>query len=66
MTQCITYRCMITRLPPSAPLSPPLSPQMQANWSAITSKIGSSVQIVGDDLLVTNPKRIAGECPRHS
>ena len=29
-----------------------------SNWSALTAKVGSSVQIVGDDLLVTNPKRI--------
>lgn len=28
-------------------------------WSAITQKVGSKVQIVGDDLLVTNPERIA-------
>ncbi|MDP6670712.1 MAG: phosphopyruvate hydratase, partial [archaeon] len=28
-------------------------------WKALTEKIGSKVQIVGDDLLVTNPKRIA-------
>lgn len=30
-----------------------------ANWTAINAKMGSKVQIVGDDLLVTNPKRIA-------
>jgi enolase len=29
------------------------------HWSAIQAKIGSNVQIVGDDLLCTNPKRIA-------
>ncbi len=27
-------------------------------WKALTQKIGRKVQIVGDDLLVTNPKRI--------
>ena len=27
-------------------------------WQALTAKIGGKVQIVGDDLLVTNPKRI--------
>jgi enolase len=30
-----------------------------AAWTAITAKLGGKVQIVGDDLLVTNPKRIA-------
>ena len=28
------------------------------NWTKLTSRIGDTVQIVGDDLLVTNPKRI--------
>jgi enolase len=28
-------------------------------WKAITDKIGDSVQLVGDDLFVTNPKRLA-------
>jgi len=27
-------------------------------WAALTSKIGKSVQLVGDDLFVTNPKRL--------
>lgn len=35
-----------------------------ANWSALTAKVGKAVQIVGDDLLVTNPKRIAEAIPR--
>jgi enolase len=30
-----------------------------ANYSAFTAAIGQKVQVVGDDLLVTNPKRIA-------
>jgi enolase len=29
-----------------------------ANYTAMTKAIGGKVQIVGDDLLVTNPKRI--------
>lgn len=28
-------------------------------WAAITAEVGDTIQIVGDDLLVTNPKRIA-------
>lgn len=28
-------------------------------WTTITKGLGSKIQIVGDDLLVTNPKRIA-------
>ncbi len=29
-----------------------------AGWSALTERLGSRVQLVGDDLLVTNPERI--------
>ncbi|MFP5434743.1 MAG: enolase C-terminal domain-like protein, partial [Alphaproteobacteria bacterium] len=28
-------------------------------WKALTDKIGGSVQLVGDDLFVTNPKRLS-------
>jgi enolase len=28
-------------------------------WAALTAKIGNKVQLVGDDLFVTNPKRLA-------
>jgi enolase len=30
-----------------------------AGWKALTDKVGHSVQLVGDDLFVTNPKRLA-------
>ena len=30
-----------------------------AGWKAITDKVGDKVQLVGDDLFVTNPKRLA-------
>jgi enolase len=29
-----------------------------AGWKALTDKVGSKVQLVGDDLFVTNPKRL--------
>jgi len=29
-----------------------------SGWKALTEKIGEKIQIVGDDLLVTNPKRV--------
>ncbi len=29
-----------------------------AGWSELTTKLGSSLQLVGDDLFVTNPKRL--------
>ncbi len=30
-----------------------------SGWAALTARLGSSVQLVGDDLFVTNPKRLA-------
>jgi len=30
-----------------------------AGWKAITDKLGKKIQLVGDDLFVTNPKRLA-------
>ena len=30
-----------------------------AGWKALTDRIGDRVQLVGDDLFVTNPKRLA-------
>jgi enolase len=30
-----------------------------AGWKAITDKLGEKIQLVGDDLFVTNPKRLA-------
>src|SRR5260370_32288793 len=30
-----------------------------AGWKAITDKLGTKIQLVGDDLFVTNPKRLA-------
>jgi len=30
-----------------------------AGWKALTEKLGDTVQLVGDDLFVTNPKRLA-------
>ena len=30
-----------------------------AGWKALTDKVGSNVQLVGDDLFVTNPKRLS-------
>jgi enolase len=44
---------------PIVSIEDPFEQDDWTNWSAITAKMGSGVQIVGDDLLVTNPKRIA-------
>ena len=37
-----------------------------AGWTALTARLGSRVQLVGDDLLVTNPERVAREQSRRT
>ena len=37
----------------------PLDEEDWDGWSRLTAKIGEKVQLVGDDLFVTNPERVA-------
>ncbi|HEY3503943.1 MAG TPA: phosphopyruvate hydratase [Actinocatenispora sp.] len=44
---------------PIVSLEDPLAEEDWAGWQHLTSEVGGRVQIVGDDLFVTNPERIA-------
>ncbi len=44
---------------PIVSIEDPLSEDDWAGWTAITTALGNRVQIVGDDLFVTNPVRLA-------
>jgi enolase len=44
---------------PIVSIEDPMSEEDWAGWTALTSRLGDRVQIVGDDLFVTNPTRIA-------
>ncbi len=44
---------------PLVSIEDPLSEDEWDSWSALMSKVGDKVQIVGDDLFVTNPERLA-------
>ena len=44
---------------PIVSIEDPLSEDDWQGWRALTESLGSSVQIVGDDLFVTNPTRLA-------
>jgi enolase len=44
---------------PMVSIEDPLSEDDWDGWAAITSQLGSKVQLVGDDLFVTNPVRLA-------
>lgn len=43
---------------PMVSIEDPFDQDDWAAWTSITAKLGQDVQIVGDDLLVTNPKRV--------
>lgn len=44
---------------PLVSIEDPLSEDEWASWSSLVGKVGDKVQIVGDDLFVTNPERLA-------
>eukprot|EP00850_Spirogloea_muscicola_P019008 SM000181S03533 [mRNA] locus=s181:416:4293:+ [translate_table: standard] len=44
---------------PIVSIEDPFDQDDWASWSGLASQIGTAVQIVGDDLTVTNPRRIA-------
>ncbi|MFB2556514.1 phosphopyruvate hydratase [Herbiconiux liangxiaofengii] len=44
---------------PLVSIEDPLNEDDWAGWAHLTAEIGSKVQLVGDDLFVTNPKRLA-------
>ncbi len=44
----------------------PLAEDDWEGWNSMTAQMGAGLQIVGDDLLVTNPKRLAQAIEQHS
>jgi len=44
---------------PLVSIEDPLDEDAWEDWSALVAKVGDRVQIVGDDLFVTNPERLA-------
>ena len=57
--QMIEYYTSLVDQYPLVSIEDPLDEDDWDGWVQITSALGSRVQIVGDDLFVTNPKRIA-------
>lgn len=51
---------------PIISLEDPLAESDWQNWAEITKRLGHSVQIVGDDLLVTNPKFVKQAIDGHN
>jgi enolase len=52
------YLAALTEAYPIISIEDGMSEDDFAGWAALTSKIGHKVQIVGDDLFVTNPRRL--------
>jgi enolase len=57
--EMINYYAKLVETYPIVSIEDPLSEDDWAGWSAMTAQLGGRIQIVGDDLFVTNPTRIA-------
>jgi enolase len=57
--EMIAYYAKLVESYPIVSIEDPLSEDDWAGWSAMTAQLGDRIQIVGDDLFVTNPTRIA-------
>ena len=58
-SELIAYYAALVADYPLVSIEDPLDEDDWAGWKAITDSLGAKVQIVGDDLFVTNPERIA-------
>ncbi|MEU8235765.1 phosphopyruvate hydratase [Actinoplanes sp. NPDC048791] len=56
--EMINYYAKLAETYPIVSIEDPLDEEDWAGWTALTAQIGGKVQIVGDDLFVTNPTRI--------
>jgi enolase len=57
--QMTAYYADLVSSYPLVSIEDPLAEDDWAGWAAITAELGSRVQLVGDDLFVTNPERLA-------
>jgi enolase len=57
--EMIAYYAELVSAYPIVSIEDPLNEEDWAGWKSMTSSLGSKIQIVGDDLFVTNPIRLA-------
>ncbi len=57
--ELIEYYTKLVEQYPIVSIEDPLAEDDWAGWTALTARLGERIQIVGDDLFVTNPERIA-------
>jgi enolase len=53
------YYAKLAETYPIVSIEDPLAEEDWAGWAAMTAQVGDRIQIVGDDLFVTNPTRLA-------
>jgi len=57
-TEMVDYYESLVDAYPMVSIEDPMSEDDWAGWSEITKRLGAKVQLVGDDLFVTNPARL--------
>jgi enolase len=57
--EMVAYYAKLVDAYPIVSIEDPLAEEDWAGWTAMTTELGRRIQIVGDDLFVTNPQRIA-------
>jgi len=57
--EMIAYYTTLVDAYPIVSIEDPLNEEDWAGWTDMTKSLGSRIQIVGDDLFVTNPERLA-------
>ena len=57
--EMITYYAELVNAYPLVSIEDPLDEDDWDGWKKMTSQLGSKIQIVGDDLFVTNPERLS-------
>ena len=65
-TDLINYYTGLVENYPIVSIEDPLSEDDWDGWNAMTKELGSKIQLVGDDLFVTNPTRLARGIESHT
>ncbi|MFK4729971.1 phosphopyruvate hydratase [Agromyces mediolanus] len=60
------YYAELAEAYPLVSIEDPLAEDDWAGWAELTASLGQKLQLVGDDLFVTNPKRLADGIAQHA
>ena len=65
-TEMNAYYAELASAYPLISIEDPLAEDDWEGWADLTSELGTKLQLVGDDLFVTNPKRLADGIAKHA